>query len=349
MQIGLFNGFVLADASQRPEDVMAMTREMVGRADDLGFDTAWFVEHHFSAFSLCASPVLMAMHCAGYTKRIRLGTGVIVMPLHHPLRVVEEIGMLDQASGGRAVVGIGTGHQPHEFRSMGVGMDERLGRLFEGWDILRASWRDGRIAHKGTYYEIPETVFAVRPVGGRVPELFVATHDTRVMARGAVDGAVVFISPGPRKLEQAMAARAEVMHAAAGAGVAEADVKLGVQRYCFVTESKDVARKAAEQMVHFMRRMRILREEFPPRQGIHFESVPFPGEPSVEWLLEHAAIGDAETVAERLLPDIPALRPHHLSIYMGYSWLPAREVLRSLDLFGAHVLPRLRAAGTALG
>ena len=58
--------------------------------------------------------------------------------------------------------------------------------------------------------------------------------------------------------------------------------------------------------------------------------------------------GASAVLAERLLPDIPALRPHHLSIYMGYSWLPAKDVLKSLDLFGAHVLPRLRHAGAAL-
>jgi alkanesulfonate monooxygenase SsuD/methylene tetrahydromethanopterin reductase-like flavin-dependent oxidoreductase (luciferase family) len=348
MQVGLFNGLVLADASQRPEDVVATTKEMVRRADDLGFDIAWFVEHHFSAFSLCASPLGMAMHCAGFTRRIRLGAGVIVMPLHHPLRVVEEIGMLDQLSGGRAVVGIGTGHQPHEFRSLGVGMEERMGRLFEGWDILRAAWRDGRVAHKGAYYDIPETVFAIRPLGNRIPELFVATHVRPIMEKAAADGAALFISPGPRKLEQALAARAEVMAAAAAVGVNENNVKLAVQRYVFVTPDRAVARRAAEQMVHFMRRMRILREEHPPRQGIYFDSVPFPGEPSVDWLLENAPIGDPETVAERLLPDIPALRPHHLSIYMGYSWLPPREVLRSLDLFGAHILPRLRGAARAL-
>jgi len=342
MQVGLFNGLVLADPGQSPGEVVATTKECVRRADEMGFDIAWFVEHHFSAFSMCASPLAMAMHCAGFTKRIRLGAGVIVMPLHHPLRVAEEIGMLDQLSGGRALVGIGTGHQPHEFRSLGVGMDERMGRLFEGWDILRAAWRDGRVRHKGRYYDIPETVFAIRPVGNRVPELFVATHVRPIMEKAARDGAVLFISPGPRKLEQALAARAEVMAAASGVGVAEADLKLAVQRYCFVTDSKAVARQAAEQMVHFMRRMRVLREEFPPRDGIHFRSVPFDGEPTVEWLLENAAIGDAETVAARLLPDIAALRPHHLSIYMGYSWLPAKDVLKSLDLFGAHVLPRLR-------
>lgn len=348
MQIGLFNGFVLADAGQRAEDVIATNKEMVRRADELGFDIAWFVEHHFSAFSMCASPLAMAMHCAGFTKRIKLGAGVVVMPLHHPLRVIEEIGMLDQLSGGRAVVGIGTGHQPHEFRSLGVGMEERMGRLFEGWDIMRAAWRDGRVRHKGQYYDIPETVFAIRPVEDRIPELFVATHVRPIMEKAAQDGAALFISPGPRRLEQALTARAEVMDAAASVGVAADSLKLAVQRYCFVTDSKAVARQAAEQMVHFMRRMRVLRDEFPPRNGIHFESIPFDGEPTVEWLLENAAIGDAETVAARLLPDIPALRPHHLSVYMGYSWLPPAEVLKSLDLFGAHVLPRLRAAAAAL-
>jgi alkanesulfonate monooxygenase SsuD/methylene tetrahydromethanopterin reductase-like flavin-dependent oxidoreductase (luciferase family) len=347
MQIALFNSVALNDISQSPAEVLDGAREAVRMADDIGFDVAWFVEHHFSAFSVCASPLMMAMHCAAITKRIKLGPAVLVLPLHEPLRMIQEIGMLDIASGGRAVVGIGTGHQPHEFRSMGVPMGERYERFLESWDVLEMAWRNGRVAFQGEYLHIPETLFSATPVGGRHPDLFVATHDPRLMGRAAARDAAVFISAGPRPTVAAVAARRQVIDAAAALGVSESRVKLAVQRYVFVSEDRAVVRQAAEHMVHFMRRMRSLRDEYPARDGLHFKSIPFEGEPDVETILAHAPVGDPETVAARLAEDVVALSPYQLSIHMSYTSLPQKTVLKSLALFGERVLPLLRAPAFA--
>jgi alkanesulfonate monooxygenase SsuD/methylene tetrahydromethanopterin reductase-like flavin-dependent oxidoreductase (luciferase family) len=345
MQIALFSSLALNDISQTPAEVMDGTRQAVRMADELGFDVAWFVEHHFSAFSICASPLMMAMHCAGFTRRIKLGPAVLVLPLHEPLRMIQEIGMLDIASGGRAVVGIGTGHQPHEFRSLGIPMEERFDRFMETWDVMEMAWRDGRVAHQGRFHRIPETLFSATPVGGRRPELFVATHDRRLMAAAAKRGATVFISGGPRPTEVVGAARDEVQEAAGAAGLPASAVRLAVQRYVFVSEDKAVLREVAEQMVHFMRRMRSLRDEYPARDGLHFKSIPFQGEPDADYILAHAPVGDPTTVAERLAKDAALLRPAQLSIHMSYTSLPQSTVLRSLELFGTRVLPLLRGMG----
>lgn len=341
MQFSLFNIMAINDPSMSAQSVMDTTKAAVAIADDLGFDAAWFAEHHFSAFSICGSPLMMAMHCAGFTKRIRLGPGVLVVPLYAPLRMIEEIAMLDIASAGRAVIGLGTGHQPHEFRSLGVAMDERRERLFEGWDLLEMAWREPSVAYDGVFLQVPKTVFSIAPA--TPPELFIATHDPVVMARAAARNAAIFVSAGPRLVSAVQAARAEIVAAGHSVGVAERDMKIAVLRYCFVTNNRAEARIAAAGVVGFMRRMRSLRLEQPPRQGIHLDQIPYDGEPTVDWLLEHAAIGDADTVAERLGRDIAALRPHHIAYYMGFSTLPVAALLRSVRLFGEIVLPRLRS------
>ena len=115
-----------------------------------------------------------------------------------------------------------------------------------------------------------------------------------------------------------------------------------MQRYVFVTDSKTVARQVAESMVHFMRKMRSLRDVHPPRQGLRLESVPFEGEPDVDWLLANAPIGDEALVAERLNRDLAALKPEILSIYMAYVQMPGSELLASLERFATGVLPLLR-------
>lgn len=344
MQFSLFNIMAINDPRQSARSVMDTTKAAVAIADQTGFDGAWFAEHHFSAFSICGSPTMMAMHCAGFTKRIRLGPGVLVVPLHQPTRMIEEIAMLDAASGGRAMIGIGTGHQPHEFRSMGVSMEERRDRLFEGWDVLDMALATGRAAYDGRYVHVPETVFPIIPA--TPPELFVATHDAVVMARAAQRGATIFLSAGPRLIPAAQAIRADIFAAGASVGVAADEMKIALLRYCFVTEDRVEARVAAEGVVGFMRRMRSLRMEHPPRDGIHLDQIAYDGEPEVDWLLENAAIGTPEIVAERLVRDIGEIRPGHIAYYMGFSALPDATVLRSVRLFGEQVLPRLRAAAS---
>ena len=77
---------------------------------------------------MCVSPLVMAAYCAGLTRTIRLGTAVLVLPLYHPVRLVEELGLVDQLSDGRLVIGIGTGYQGYEFAHFGVSLEERVER-----------------------------------------------------------------------------------------------------------------------------------------------------------------------------------------------------------------------------
>ena len=108
MKFDLFCLMPQRDPAQALAEVYQETVDLIRLAEDIGFDTAWFAEHHFSNYSICPSPLMMAMHCAGHTTRIRLGTGVLVLPLYHPVRVLEEIGMVDVLSGGRLTIGIGS-------------------------------------------------------------------------------------------------------------------------------------------------------------------------------------------------------------------------------------------------
>src|ERR1700739_1358288 len=120
MQFGLIS---LMTQRDRAVSGRQLYREMVTKvklAEAIGFDVAWFAEHHFSNYCLCPSPLAMALALAPQTTRIRLGTAVIVVPLYQPLRSLEEIAMLDVVSDGRAVIGLGSGYQQYEFHKFGA-------------------------------------------------------------------------------------------------------------------------------------------------------------------------------------------------------------------------------------
>jgi alkanesulfonate monooxygenase SsuD/methylene tetrahydromethanopterin reductase-like flavin-dependent oxidoreductase (luciferase family) len=339
MEFALFNLMSLNHAEETPAQVMALTVQAVRQAEALGFDATWFAEHHFTSASVCASPLMMVAHCAAVTRRIRLGPAVVVLPLHHPLRLVQEVGMLNLLAEGRLNLGIGTGHQPHEFRSFGVDLAARTEILNEGWDILEQGLRTGRVAHQGRHYQIPETPICIP---GAMPPMFLAGGSPELLARAARCGATPLISQGLREAEAALPLKARAEAGYRAGGFAGRDIPLGIQRYIFVTDDPAEQRQAAEGLLKLARSTLSLRDETPPRDGVMMRSVPYPGEPSVEWLLERAPIGPAEKVARILAHDMRVLRPSHMSLYMGFSGLPSGAVLAALERLGRDVLPQLR-------
>ena len=164
MQLGLFNLMTLRDRSVTAKQILDDTRLMVEGAEELGFDTAWFAEHHFSNYSICPSPLMMASFAAGFTKRIKLGTAVLVLPFYNPMRMIEEIALLDVQSGGRARIGIGYGYQLHEFKRFNRAPAEKVEVALEAWDILEMAFRDYHVDYHGKHFDITDCPLAITPL-----------------------------------------------------------------------------------------------------------------------------------------------------------------------------------------
>ncbi len=111
----------------------------IALADELGYDTVWLSEHHLTADGLSPAPLVLAAAIAARTTHIRVGTSVLVLPLHQPLRAAEEAAAVDLLSGGRLVLGVGQGYAEHEFAAFGVPRHDRARLLEEGVAVLRAA------------------------------------------------------------------------------------------------------------------------------------------------------------------------------------------------------------------
>lgn len=345
MEFALFSLMSPNHADETPAEVLAMTVEAVQLAEATGFDMAWFAEHHFSSASICASPLMMVAHCAALTRRIRLGPAVVVLPLYHPLRAVQEIGLVELMAPGRIALGLGSGHQPHEFRTYGIDLSARTRILQEGWDILEQGLTTGRVAYQGEHYRIPDTPLCLPSA---MPPLYLAGGDPGLIGRAAQNGATLLVSPGLRWGDAALPAKTKVEAPYRAAGFEGADIPLGVQRYVFVTDDPAEARRAAEGVLNLSRNTLALRLEDPPRDGALMRPIPYEGEPSIDWLLDHAPIGPAEKVTRILADDVRALRPSHVSLYCGFSGLGRAPTLAAIDRLGRQVLPALRRDREAL-
>ena len=143
-------------------------------AEELGFDCVWVSEHHFSPDAWNPSPFTFLAAVAARTERVRLGTYVLLLPLHNPVRIAEDVAVLDNISGGRVDLGVGTGSSPEEFRTFGIPLENRLGRTFEALRIIERCFAGEEFSHAGKYYNFPNVHLTTRPVQRPGPPILVA-------------------------------------------------------------------------------------------------------------------------------------------------------------------------------
>ena len=138
-------------------------------AEDLDFDSVWPAEHHFTEYGYCASPALSLTAIANETKRIRLGTGVVVLPLNHPLRIAEDYAFLDQLSNGRIDLGVGRGYQPLEFSRYGVEQETTRGQFKEAVEIIQQAWQEESVNYQGEHFQYDNVPIRPKPYQSSIP------------------------------------------------------------------------------------------------------------------------------------------------------------------------------------
>ncbi len=133
-------------------------------AEPLGFDSLFALEHHFTGYAMSPSPTQLLSYYAGRTKRIMLGTAVIVLPWHDPVRVAEEIALLDVISGGRCLFGFGRGAASAEYAGFRIPMEEARPRFVEAAQIVVKALTHDVFDWDGQFYKIPATSIRPRPI-----------------------------------------------------------------------------------------------------------------------------------------------------------------------------------------
>src|SRR3954451_19333143 len=153
MKVGILQFFGWRDRSVPLNSVYETALERFSIMDQTGYDAVWLAEHHFSSFSVCPSVHMMGTMAAARTKRLRIGTAVSLAPFYNPLRLAEEVALLDVLSGGRVNWGAGRGFERSEFTAFGVPPDESASRFNEAVDIGLRAWTNQRLTYQGKYFQ----------------------------------------------------------------------------------------------------------------------------------------------------------------------------------------------------
>jgi len=338
MEFGTF--LLLQSPSARSsQEIYARGVELAQAAETLGFHSSWLAEHHFSTYGYLSRPVQLATYIAAKTTRLRVGTAVIVVPLHHPLVVAEEIAMLDVLSNGRLDVGLGRGYQHYEFERFGFELDEGRKRWDESIDIIFKSFEGKPFSFKGKHYTIPETSVFPQPVQKPHPPVWITAQS-------------------PYAVEAAVRRGFNVLTGGFGVSVGQlaeygrlfsnvvADVKpkqaprISVQRPVYVADSADDVRDAVEHARWNMRVTLSLRHH---RERVeNGVAIPVPGqtEPGIDELLEHMFVFGTPDACIR---QVNRLREQvgitHFNCNFWFGDLEHKRVLRSMERFSREVMP----------
>lgn len=215
MKLGLWY-----DLRQHPDDTRPYSVfysecvEEITVADEAGFDQVWFSEHHFVDDGYLPSQLVAAAYLAGKTRRIELGTNVLLLPLYHPLRVAEDAAVLDLLSGGRFTLGVGAGYVDFEFETLGANRKFRPSLMEEGIAVLRQAFDEGRTGFGGSRWSFPDLPFTPKPER-RLP-IYVGANEPVAIRRAARlgDGFLCSAPLGPASVRPKYQAWLEGLEAA---------------------------------------------------------------------------------------------------------------------------------------
>ena len=345
MDFGLFNLMQRRDHAESIPAVYQHASDSVRLAEDIGFEVAWFAEHHFSDYCLCPSPMLGISWCAAQTSRIKLAPGVLVLPLYDPIRLVQEVAMADEFCEGRFLLGTGTGYQSYEFDRFGLDLNEGGDRFLELQDILEMGLAEGEIEYNGHFYQIPHTRLAARSTRG-LPDRIIAgvLNHPGIRRRVAEHNYTALLSPGWNPFSMMEQQKTRYQDVFKEVGRDHTKLRLAVMRFVHVTDSPEEALAAAESFRYSTRVAVALRFDYGEFNGTLHHDIPAREEPTLEQMRDNMVIGDAETCAERIVDEINCLEPAHYICYMKGGSLNGDRVLRSLEKFGTHVMPQVEKA-----
>jgi alkanesulfonate monooxygenase SsuD/methylene tetrahydromethanopterin reductase-like flavin-dependent oxidoreductase (luciferase family) len=173
--------------SGRPDvDVVREHLCLADLAEPLGFDSLFALEHHFTGYAMSPAPLELLSYIAGRTRRLLLGTAVIVLPWHDPVRVAEGIALLDILSGGRCLFGFGRGAASAEYRGLRIPMEEARGRFAEAAEIIKMALSEPEFEFEGAFFKIPRIAIRPRPISHPERRFYassVSPESAEIMAR----------------------------------------------------------------------------------------------------------------------------------------------------------------------
>jgi len=306
--------------------------KQIDLAEDLGFDSIWLTEHHFTDDGYLPSMLPMAAAIAARTERVTIGTYVLLAPFIHPLKLAEDAAVVDVISDGRLRLGLGQGYRAEEFDGFGVPRNQRLGRTVETIEILKQAWTGERFSFDGKYFQFRNVRVLPRPVSQPHPELLWGAGAPKSIRRAAALDLGFACVGGRREI-------GIYLEALKAAGKDAAHYSIVNSRVVYVADSEDDGWRDTREAL--MYQAELYGKWLSAAAGTTDQSKVLI-RPDPDRLRRTSVLGTASQVAARLDEILATTPMTELIVVTQLPGLDPAKARRSLDRFGAEVLPRFK-------
>lgn len=336
MRFDYFVTYRRTDSSEPVEQVYADGLEQIKLADQMGMETIWFPEHHFTN-NLCSPAPLLSVVDMAHRVRARLGTAVIITPYYHPLIVAEQVALADQLTQGRLDIGFGRGGFKYEYARLATEEAEAAGRQQEALEIILGVWGQPNYSYRGKYFQFDPVTAVPTCYQKPCPPTWIAARTPDSMRFAAEYGIGVMMTAQREPVTRLQGQVRLFSAICEDLGVPRPPLRL--QREVLVTTSRTESLRAADYIWKNHVAQWHLHQDSAPTVNADTELRPLPAgyQISTEELISRSIIGDAETCVEQIR-QYEALGGDAFVVYMDVGQ-PQAEILRSLELFAERVLP----------
>ncbi len=324
--------------------------DQVRRAEDLGYDSVWFTEHHFSRHGIVPSSLSVLAYLAGVTSRIRLGTAVAVLPFHNPIQLAEEAATVDLLSGGRLELGVGRGYQWGEFNKFQVSMDEATRRFEEALAVIKKAWNSVEpFDHGGEFWHFKDMTAFPKPFQQPHPAIWIAASSPESMDRVARNDCNLLISQG--ETFQRVAEQIDYYRCALEKeGLPFSPSRMVTARAMYVAPTLEQARRDTEAPFMWFKRtgqevstppdhrVELLPDDFKEYRR-RYAAGAYPEYDAVT--RDVALFGTPETVSAQIAA-MQKAGAENLIFFVNYGGFEHEKVLASLELFASKVMPQFK-------
>ena len=331
MKVGILQFFGWRDRSVPLNSVYETALERFSIMDRTGYDAVWLAEHHFSAFSVCPSVHMMGTMAAARTKRLRIGTAVSLAPFYNPLRLAEEVALLDVLSGGRVNWGVGRGFERSEFAAFGIPGEESAPRFHETVEIVLKAWTHQRVTHQGKFFQYDGVEVLPKPFQAPHPPVWMAASSMPAIEWAASQGHSILMDPHSSRADL-IGKRRHYAAKLGEAGHGGLGRTIPMARLVAVDETAEKARAVAKRVAEWT-----VASYVGPKHSGNVRQWPardFGGKDPVDYYLDDVMIhGTAESVIDQI---------QAFASDIGMTYLMAAPMSgRSFRLLTDNVLPRI--------
>jgi alkanesulfonate monooxygenase SsuD/methylene tetrahydromethanopterin reductase-like flavin-dependent oxidoreductase (luciferase family) len=351
MHVGMATVFQNPENARADREVYQQELRLTDFAEPLGFESIWGVEHHFTDYTMCPDVLQFLTYMAGRTERAQLGSMVVVLPWHDPMRVAEQVSMLDNISGGRMILGLGRGAGKVEFDGFRLPMDESRQRFVESAEMLLQGLETGYCEYEGTLIKQPRAAIRPKPFKsfrGRTYAAAVSPESAPIMAKLGVGMLII-----PQKPWSEVARELETyrgVYRQTNGTEAPPPICAG---WTFCDESADRAETLARQYISgyfqtVLDHYNFASDALGKTKGYEYygkmaEKISTYGDDKVkDFFMSLQVWGTPEQCYAKILDVRERVGNEHFIGVFSYAGMPSAEAERSMRLFARDVRPELQ-------